>query len=153
MFRVIVFILNTVFISIACSGLLIFVIDKTLKSNGLGFVQVNLWDFSLMFYATLIFFPLSFILQKYLKQIKKLPVYLIWFVFPLLYVCFYLLSLYLGVVYQLSVMGISKEQGLMDYPVTVNMNFILLSYFLVTSIVLAVISEVIWVKLLLKKLR
>lgn len=148
---IIAFILGTILLYVVCSFIITLVLIVTFEKYGVRYEQSNLWGAELIFYVTLLFYPISFLVQKYLKLQRQLPRYLIWLIFPLIYVLLYSLGIYFGLNYQLKLLATSKFPSLLEFPVAINLNFILLNYFLVASIFIAIVIEALWIKRIISR--
>ncbi|MCW3787271.1 hypothetical protein [Plebeiibacterium sediminum] len=135
------FILSTIVTGLICCIIMVFAIILTCKSFGIRFEQSNLWGTSILFYLTLLLFPISYFIQIYNRHTIKIPKYFTWLIYPMLYVIIYTASIVLGLVYQYNMMGISEELGLFDQPVAINFNLKMLSYFYTAGILFSIVIE------------
>ncbi len=149
--QIVVFVFSTIVASVVCSAIMVFAISWTCDSFGIRFEQCNLWGSGLIFYMTLLLFPISFLTPAFVQQSKKMAKYFTWFINPMLFIVIYVVSLVVGLVYQLKQIGISKASALFDQPVAINFNLKMLSYFYLTGVVLSVLFEVLIIKLLCHK--
>jgi hypothetical protein len=123
-----------------------FVISQACKLYGIRFEQTNIWGEDFIFYLTVLIFPISFVVQNYLKSDIELSKYLVWLVFPMIYLTLYSTGVYLGFIYQLEKIGISNSQSLWDFPVAITFNMGVLSYYCISGILVALIIEIIWIR-------
>lgn len=145
------FTLITILTSTISSIVVFFVISQACKLYGIRFEQTNIWGADFIFYLTVLIFPISFVVQNYLKSDIKFSKYLVWFVFPMIYVTLYSTGICLGLIYQLEKIGISNSQSLWDFPVAINFNMGVLSYYCISGILVALIIEIIWIRKLIIK--
>jgi uncharacterized membrane protein YhdT len=140
------FTLTTILTGAICSIVVFFVISQTCKLYEIRFEQTNIWGADFIFYLSFLFFPTSFVVQNYLKNDIGLSKYLVWFVFPMIYVTLYSTGICLGLIHQLEKIGISNSQSLWDFPMAINFNMGGLNYYCISGILVALIIEIIWIR-------
>jgi len=134
-------ILSIVFFGLG-SGLLVIFINTILKSVHIRFEMTNLWGADFFFYIAFILFPFSYLIEQIIKKDCKISRFASWFLFPLIYLFFYLFSLTIGLTIQIKNLPVSIFNSSIVTPTSFNFNIKKLAYFISMGLMLSLAIQI-----------